>query len=129
MQDKVILVNAGCGYDGTVKVREDIQTDASTQLVNQGEGIEIPVYSLNTIIQKFNITDAVLKVDCEGCEYDLFKIATNESLDRFNQIIIEYHYGYKELVKRLKEVNFKLKHTIPRHARRGMILGYIYAWK
>lgn len=33
MQDKIILVNAGCGYDGKVKIRED-DVDI-TQLVDQ----------------------------------------------------------------------------------------------
>ena len=127
LQDKIVLVNAGCGYDGKVRVREDVETDAGTKLVDHSVGMEIPVYSLNTIIRMFNIEGAVLKVDCEGCEYDLFRTATNESLSKFNQIMIEYHYGYKELVKRLKKANFKVKHTMPIYIK-GMIVGYIYAW-
>ena len=129
LQDKIVLVNAGCGYDGRVRVREDIETDAGTQLIDQDSGVEVPVYSLNTIVRMFNIEDAVLKVDCEGCEYELFKTATDETLSKFRQIMIEYHYGYKELVKRLKKANFKVKHSIPIRTKRGMILGYIFAWK
>jgi methyltransferase, FkbM family len=53
LEDKVILVNAGCGYDGEVRVKEDIESDASTQLRDFGEGVKIPMYSLNTIVSKF----------------------------------------------------------------------------
>ncbi|QXJ34886.1 FkbM family methyltransferase [Saccharolobus shibatae] len=129
LQDKIVLVNAGCGYDGKVRVRGDLQTDAGTQLIEYGIGVEIPVYSLNTITRMFDIENAVLKVDCEGCEYDLFRTATNETLAKFDRIIIEYHYGYKELVKRLKEANFKVKHSSPKRIKKGMILGYITAWR
>jgi FkbM family methyltransferase len=129
LEDKVILVNAGCGYDGEVRVKEDVDSDASTQLRDFGEGVEIPMYSLNTIVSKFNVEKgSVLKVDCEGCEYDLFRNASKETLDRFDQIEIEYHYGYKELVNTLKKNGFKTKITIPIY-RSGMILGYIYAWR
>ena len=129
LQDKIVLVNAGCAYDGIVRLREDIETNAGTQLIDQGTGVDIPVYSLNTIVRMFNIKDAVLKVDCEGCEYELFKTATDETLSKFEQIVIEYHYGYKELVKRLKKANFKVKRSIPIRGKRGMILGYIFAWR
>lgn len=129
LDDKIVLINAGCGYDGEVRVREDIESNASTQLVDFGEGIKVPVFSLNTIVSKFNIEKgSVLKVDCEGCEYDLFRNANKETLNRFEKIQIEYHYGYKELVDILKENGFKAKITIPRSLQ-GIIFGYIYAWR
>jgi len=131
LEDKIILVNAGCGYDGEVRVKEDVESNASTQLRDFGEGVKIPIYSLNTIVSKFNVEKgSVLKVDCEGCEYDLFRNASREALDRFDQIEMEYHYGYKELVNILKKNGFKTKNTIPKYDyRTGMILGYIYAWR
>jgi len=130
-EDKIILVNAGCGYDGEVRVKEDVESNASTELKGFGEGVKIPMYSLNTIVSKFNVEKgSVLKVDCEGCEYDLFRNASREALDRFDQIEIEYHYGYKELVNILKKNGFKTKNTIPKYRNRtGRILGYIYAWR
>jgi len=131
LEDKVILVNAGCGYDGELRVKEDVESNASTELKDFGEGVKIPMYSLNTIVSKFNVEKgSVLKVDCEGCEYDLFRNASREALDRFDQIEIEYHYGYKELVNILKKNGFKTKNTIPKYRNRtGTILGYIYAWR
>ena len=131
VEDKVILVNAGCGYDGEVRVKEDVDSNASAELKDFGEGIKIPMYSLNTIVSKFNVEKgSVLKVDCEGCEYDLFRNASKETLEQFERIQIEYHYGYKELVNILKKNGFKTKNTIPKYRyRTGRILGYIYAWR
>jgi len=138
LEDKIVLVNAGCGYDGEVRIREDVESNAGTPLIDFagtplidfGEGVKIPVYNLNTIVSKFNIErGSVLKVDCEGCEYDLIRNANKETLNRFEKIQIEYHYGYKELVSILKENGFKIKITIPRYTPRGMIIGYIYAWR
>ena len=57
----------------------------------------------------------MLKVDCEECEYELFKTASDGTLSKFNkfkQIVIKYHYGFKALVKRLKEANFNVKRSI-----------------
>jgi FkbM family methyltransferase len=131
LEDKIILVNAGCGYDGEVRVKEDVESNASAGLKDFGEGVKIPMYSLNTIVSKFNVEKgSVLKVDCEGCEYDLFRNASREALERFDQIEMEYHYGYKELVNILKKNGFKTKNTIPIYLPRArMILGYIYAWR
>ncbi|WP_231136368.1 FkbM family methyltransferase [Acidianus ambivalens] len=130
LQDKIIMVNAGCGYDGKVKIKPELETNAGTLLKDQKDGIEVPVYSLNTIVKKFDVEeDSILKVDCEGCEYDLFRTAATNALRRFSKIMIEYHYGYKELIKRLKDSGFRTRHTIPKRMKNGMILGYIYAWR
>lgn len=130
LDDRIVLINAGCGYDGEVLIREDIESNAGAQLVDFGEGIKVAVHSLNTIVSKFNIEKgSILKVDCEGCEYDLFRNANKETLNRFEKIQIEYHYGYKELVNILKENEFKTEITIPKYTSRGMILGYIYVWR
>jgi len=130
LRDKIILVNAGCGYDGKVKINPELDTNAGTLLKDQRDGIEVPVYSLNTIVENFDVEeDSILKVDCEGCEYDLLRTADINVMRRFSKIMIEYHYGYKELIKRLKNSGFGTRHTIPKHMKNGMILGYVYAWR
>ena len=57
----------------------------------------------------------------EGCEYELFKTVTNDTLSKFSQIVVEYHYGYKKLIKRLKNANFKVKRSTPIHIRNNKI--------
>jgi len=56
----------------------------------------------------------------------------DEALNAFDQIIIEYHYGYKNLVKRLRQVGFKVKYSLPKYTHNkfaedsNMYLGLIY---
>ena len=115
VESKVTLVNAGCGYDGKVNINTDLETDASASLIDQKYGIEIPVYSLDSIVSKYNIEEgSILKADCEGCEYPLILQSSKDSISKFYQIIIEYHYGYKPIVERLRELNFKVKYTLPK---------------
>ena len=100
------------------------------------KGLETKIYSLKQIIEKFNIPKhSVLKVDCEGCEYDLLLNSSKNTLDYFDRIQIEYHYGYKNLVKKLKNSGFKVSYTWPRYSRNyesknhDMFVGMIYASK
>jgi len=128
MEDKITLVNAGCGFDGYVSIDENFDSNATSRLVDQKQGLQVPVYSLDTIISKFNVDeDSILKVDCEGCEYELFKNASDNSLLKFIRIQIEYHYGYRILEEKLKKLGFKVKHTPPRFLHNKMIQGYLYA--
>ena len=64
-------------------------------------------------MKQFNLENAVMKIDCEGSEYDFILNTDIKSLRKFQQIIIEYHYGYRNLVKKLKSARFKVKITRP----------------
>ncbi|MEM3715123.1 MAG: FkbM family methyltransferase, partial [Nitrososphaeria archaeon] len=73
----------------------------------------------------------ILKMDCEGCEYNLLN-EDDETIKKFAMIQIEYHYGYEKLVDKLKESGFAVKYTEPREvynrsAGKTMIVGDIYA--
>ncbi|MEM3859391.1 MAG: FkbM family methyltransferase, partial [Candidatus Micrarchaeaceae archaeon] len=73
----------------------------------------------------------ILKMDCEGCEYNLLN-EDDETIKKFSMIQIEYHYGYEKLVDKLKECGFTVKYTEPKEfynpsARKTMMIGYIYA--
>ncbi len=90
--------------------------------------------TLSDIIKRFNINhSAVLKVDCEGCEYGILLKAQNSDLRKFEQIMVEYHYGYLNLKMKLESAGFKVSKTFPRYLfntgaeNKEMIIGYIYA--
>jgi len=53
----------------------------------------------------------LLKIDCDGCEYALFKKITDAQLNRFSRIMMEYTFGYGSLVRRLKKAGFKVEFT------------------
>jgi len=54
--------------------------------------------------------------------------ASDEALKASDQIIMEYHYGYKNLVRRLNEAGFKVRYSLPKTPlESGMFLGLITA--
>ena len=73
-------------------------------------------------------------MDCEGCEYNLVN-EDKDVLDRFSQMQIEYHYGPKKLVEKLRNSGFDVKYTEPKKSYNAQLenpnlcSGYIYATK
>ena len=81
--------------------------------------MKLLIYSFNCILGEYGPFD-VMKMDCEGCEYD----AASESnhINQFRQILIEYHNGRRFLPGLLKENGFNVRST-----RFSGKVGYIYA--
>ena len=135
LEDRITLLNEGCGRSGFVTIKADYKNTDSTDLKNFKEGRKIRIESLDEIVKKFNLKHAALKVDCEGCEYDLILNASDEALKAFDQIIMEYHYGYRNLVKRLRQAGFEVKYNWPKYSNNieaedsNMYMGLIYAEK
>jgi len=52
----------------------------------------VPVITLSDLIDKFGVdpNDAVLKMNCEGCEYDVI-LNDYEHVRSFKELILEYH--------------------------------------
>ena len=55
----------------------------------------------------------VIKCDIDGGEYDLFLKASDKTLAQYSEILLEYHRGYKDLVKKLEGAGFKVSKTRP----------------
>ena len=133
LEEKITLLNEGCGKSGFVTIKDDYENTGSTDLKSFKEGKKIRIVSLDEIVKRFNLKYAALKVDCEGCEYDLILNASDEALKAFDQIIMEYHYGYRNLVKRLRGAGFKVKYALPKYSHNieaedsNMYVGLIYA--
>ncbi len=75
-------------------------------------------------------TEFSLKMDCEGAEYNILLKCSDNSLLALNQVIMEYHYGYINLVERFKKLGFKVQVSHPHKAMRGKgFEGILYAWR
>ncbi len=64
----------------------------------------------------------VVKLDCEGSEYDILLGTPDSVLRRVKQYIVEYHNGPDILVKRLEELGYKVREKF-----RGKAIGLLYA--
>lgn len=89
-----------------------IWAGCSSQNVSNSKN-ELEFLTLETIIKKYCSCPEILKVDCEGCEYDLILNASNDDLRRFTHIQIEYHFGYQNLKIKLEECGFEVTYTTP----------------
>ncbi len=114
--NNIKITNAGCGKPGKIKF-------------GGGEAI---IESLDRIVEVYKLKDAVLKMDCEGCEYYSLLNASDKTLGSFKQIMLEYHHGYKNIQKRLKDAGFRAWHSRPEIFKNGggeLYLGFLYAIK
>ncbi len=126
--EKTVLLNAGYGKDSEINV-EDKLTGTGDELTPSKEGgIKIRIFSLKTLLDTYNIDSTLLKMDCNGCEYNLLN-EDNETLRRFERMQIEYHYGYEKFKSKFEKAGFKVKYTEPNLGanNKNMHLGYIYA--
>ena len=72
---------------------------------------------VNRAVRKISDLDKykgdAIKCDIDGGEYDLFLKASDETLSRYSEILLEYHRGYKDLVRKLVGAGFKVTKTRP----------------
>ena len=69
--------------------------------------------TLKSLIERYCSYPQVLKVDCEGCEYDFILSAPCDELRKFSHIQIEYHFGYQNLKTKLEQCGFEVTCTRP----------------
>jgi FkbM family methyltransferase len=109
--NSISLINCAIDKEGNKKLRLSMQVtnDGFEAKASDCSGdIEIPTCTLDYLIEKYGPFD-VLKMDCEGCEYD--SIPYSKRLKDFKEILIEYHNGYEILEKKLKEDGFNVQYS------------------
>lgn len=110
--DKIAVLNRGVGgRDSNMTLNpEEISTNESRAISQKkGKGIPIPIDSLETIVSKYDIRNWPLKMNCEGCEYEVFNNVDTQTLRRFSEMQIHYHGDPKPLIKRLRSAGFRVK--------------------
>jgi FkbM family methyltransferase len=76
--------------------------------------VEVPVITLSDVIDLVKKLSPpskriVMKMDCEGCEYDALINADVDELKRFDEIILEYHGKPKPLIEALTKAKFHVR--------------------
>ncbi|MFA6992025.1 MAG: FkbM family methyltransferase [Candidatus Gracilibacteria bacterium] len=133
LEKTVIIKNTA--VTGKEEIRElYIKQDSHNHsLLNFGENIgetKVQTTTLQKILQKTGSCD-LLKMDCEGAEFEILKSMSSEDFKKIKNIYIEYHEYSSDLksieLKQILEQNgFKTKLT-PSHYDRQM--GFILAIK
>ena len=115
LTDTIQLIKAGCGSKtGSVKIDPDYNSSIESVLNDFNEGEDVPIVTLQDIIEKYSIPmNSVLKIDCEGCEYDIIENTPSDIISHFNHIQIEYHAGYRNLKRKLESIGYNVTTTEP----------------
>jgi FkbM family methyltransferase len=107
LEGKIFLINAALGSkSGKIKVPCNTSTYQSyyfSTLRTNGE-CEVPIVTLSEVMKQIN-EPYLLKMDCEGCEFDVI-LNDYEHVRMFEKLIMEYHaksagIGYTKLVDKL----------------------------
>jgi len=83
----------------------------------------VSTMSLDDIVLQHGISRIdLLKMDCEGCEYDILGGTSASTFSRIGRVILEYHDGREgELEKTLARHGFRLERQAAENERMGML--------
>ena len=125
LDNVITLLHAGCSSKKEIiKIDPDYQSNIESEVKNFKTGIDVPMIPLQDIINKYEIPkSSVLKIDCEGCEYDIIENISFETISYFSNIQIEYHLGYKKLKNKLESFGYTVKVSKP-HATNVILTIY-----
>ena len=102
--------------------------DTSARISNTDEG-DVILSNLNTVIKRFkNPKIDLLKLDCEGAEFEILK--NSNALKHVRFISMEYHLppnGSEAVLKDLISMVHDLKFKVIHHDQRNLCLGIIVA--
>jgi FkbM family methyltransferase len=133
LASKIVLLHAACSSK-----EQDILVDSEREgvfnTVNDSSlGVKINCITLQNILDRYKLKSPILKMDCEGCEYDIILNSHPDTIKQFSVIQIEYHYGYYELKQQLHKLGFAVNTTKPRlrinkfAKNHNMYVGWLYA--
>jgi len=75
---------------GKIKFIDDISS-ASNRISDGEEGYEVDSVDINSVVENIFKKINFLKIDCEGCEKDIFETISSENLKKIEKIVVEYH--------------------------------------
>jgi FkbM family methyltransferase len=124
--------NAVAGKKEKIRIYKNQCDDAAHSIYGEGENFsEIDAVTISDIINNQNISKCnLLKLDCEGAEYEIFKAIKKEDFSKIEKICLEYHLADSSpnLLKELKEILHNVKYKIiEKSSQDGM--GILFAIK
>ena len=128
LSEKIELIQAACSNEvKNIKI-DDTQEGTGLHVIESKNGIEIQTTTLEKIINDYKIDSAILKMDCEDCEYESILSSSEKTINSFSHIMIEYHHGYENLKTKLEKCNFHVS-VKQSGITKTKNYGYIYCTK
>ena len=119
----------GPGAEPRRRLNYENNGNAFTGIEDQKNGVKIPKLSLEEILSAYNSSNFVLKLDCEGCEYDVLLNSPDQILNKFDAILLEFHSGFKNISYRLKNLGFSIKILNSKYTPKKQYRGHLLAVK
>lgn len=121
LEHRVEVVNKAVGLSGEISLgieKNDQEIHVSRYLYPDGEQRTVQSVSLQEIFSTHGIEKVdLLKVDCEGGEYDIFPTAPDHLFARIQNIVFEHH-PVEDYEKKIDDIIVKmtrLGYTVHRH--------------
>ena len=106
--DKIIPINGFCSNTSKFSYFDEHYVGSSRSISKSTSGQKIKSFSLLDIHNKYDISDACLKIDCEGCEYEILDTTPKNIIQMFSEIVLEFHNGFELLQKKLENYGFNV---------------------
>jgi len=109
MEDKIVNILGGCSSEDSEILIDPNLSGLGYQMEKMNNGKKIQQISLKKLVNEFDIHKGVIKMNCEGCEYDTIINTPNNILEKFSHIIIQYHDGSNSLIEKLSNIGFETR--------------------
>ena len=119
--DKITVVNAAVGREHSTMIIDPSSPPETGYKPNVAAvGVEISVIPLADIIESLG-HDVVLKLDCEGCEFEALESIPSSILSNVDEIFLEFHRNPITIANRLEAAGFGVEYD------RTSNMGYLHA--
>lgn len=107
-----LFQKAVSGNNGTCNFVDIENSSASSCISQNGKGYDVEVIGINNLISFLGLEKIdYLKLDCEGSEKEIFEVINQDTLNKINKIVVEYHSEeIKDIIKnKLEHSGFKIE--------------------
>jgi len=136
LSDKITILLAGCGaFNGEITVAPSYEAGIGIAQKDLKYGVKVPLQTIDQILNNYSLVldnSIILKMDCDGCEYETILSTDDRTIQKFSHIMMEYHFGYRNLKEKIEKSGFKVSVTRPHiHTWNSLKLqsGFLFAEK
>lgn len=113
-----ILLSKGCPHVNSINPPPSFKRALPYDSV-----LEVETVTLSDLIRRFKLDFIdLVKIDCEGAEYDIIRNMTSDEAAKIKRIVLEFHQGLSDLEHILQNYGFIVRH-------KGKQGGYLWATK